>query len=171
VYSERIIPHRTAEDECSSEGADNWLAKFFQKVQCPPTTRAARLWVFVKHWVRDRLQGELRKSDEEPASFWTKDVCVFATGPAGCSVSGRKILHIAQGMGQSVKTTITKIDTAIDSFVDSLEGDEDEDVLDKLLRMLDKAGRMLGKGGRSLARRGTQFAKKVIRKARRARRS
>jgi hypothetical protein len=69
-----------------------------------------------------------------------REVCIFATGPAGCNAHGRKLVHFATDVGQSIKHTIAKIDQAIDNFVESLGEEDDEDLLDTLLRILSKSG-------------------------------
>lgn len=111
-----------------------------------PRTHAARAWANVQTWIRKKVERH-----QKPSVF-PREVCIYATGPAGCNAPGRKIFHIAHGVGHSVKHTMTKIDNAIDTFVESITEDEDEDFLDTIFRVANKASSGLLRAGRSFFR-------------------
>jgi hypothetical protein len=84
-------------------------------------------------------------------------VCIFATGPAGCNFPARKFLKIAQGVRASVKGTLIKLDTTIDSLVEMVLRDDDEDILDTITRIAGKTGSSIKRVGSRLATRGARM--------------
>lgn len=140
-----VYRHETSLPRNASEEEMPWWHKIFQgQPDRLPQTRAARAWARVQRWSRERILHRQR------SDIFPRETCIYATGPAGCNTPGRKIFHIAYGVGHSVKQTMTKIDNAIDTFVESI--DEDEDLVDTVFRVANKASNGLLRAGQSLFR-------------------
>ena len=142
VYRHETAPRTN--DEATETSDKRWWSKILGKADDRlPQTRAAQAWVRLQKWTRDKVIRH--QSDSFP-----REVCIYATGPAGCNTPGRKIFHIAYGVGHSVKHTVNKIDSAIDTFVESIG--EDEDLLDIVFRVANQASNGLLRAGQSLFR-------------------
>lgn len=126
-------------------------------------TRASRAWRGVKVWVKRRVtkKKDSRRTSDTP-TFTTRNVCIYATGPAGCNSPGRKFLQIARVVRTTVKRTMVKIDTTIDALVDTVLNEEDEDILDTIARIVGKAGSGIARAGSLLARKGARIIQKRL---------
>jgi len=141
-----VYRHETTPPRNASEEETKWWHNIFKgQPDRVPRTRAARAWVRVQQWSRARILHHRQRSTSFP-----RETCIYATGPAGCNTPGRKIVHLAYGVRHSAKHTMTKIDNAIDTFVESI--DEDEDLLDTVFRVANKASNGLLRAGQSLFR-------------------
>lgn len=152
-----------ANDETPTAAIATWWAKIFKPASVRPRTRAARAWVRVREWTHRNILDRATWRSSSTSSSGFREICLYATGPAGCNRPGRKILHLANDAGQSVRHTMSKIDNAIDNFVESLSEDEDEDLLDTLLRVLSKAGSGVGRAGQRIAKKGAKAFRDVLR--------
>jgi hypothetical protein len=141
VYRHETTPPQSAEEEMKTKW---WYNIFMGQPGRVPRTRAARAWVRVQEWSREKILHRQR------SIIFPREICIYATGPAGCNTPGRKIFHVAYGVGHSVKSTMSKIDNAIDTFVESI--DEDEDLLATVFRVANKASNGLLQAGQSLFR-------------------
>jgi curved DNA-binding protein CbpA len=122
--------------------------------------RAHIAWKKVKSWTKQTLSKadpRFRKNFNTHPPFITETVCIFATGPAGCNASGRRLIQFAHRVRKSVSQTLVRIDSAFDSFVEFLQDEEDEDVLDTLSRIFGHAGSSISKAGAALARKGARM--------------
>lgn len=128
----------------ASQETPLWHQLFMGQPIRPPRTRAARAWNRIQAWGRERILHRQR------THIFPRETCVYATGLAGCNKSGRRFFHFAYGVGRSAKRTVNKIDDAIDSFVESI--DDDEDLLDTVFRVANKASNGLLRAGRSFIR-------------------
>lgn len=150
VYSKKIVPKKSF----NNDQTGSRKGKFFPR-------KAQQMWRGVTIWVKSKV---LQKSkDQIHAHVTTDDVCIFATGPAGCNSSARKLLHLAHGARVGVKRTVRKIDATIDSIFELFMDDEDEDVLDTITRMVGKATSSIGKAGSLLAKKGIKIIQNRVR--------
>jgi hypothetical protein len=145
VYRQKVIPNKP----------DNFDEAQF-KNNPSAKTKASRAWRGVKSWVKRRLPKK-EEYAEDSSPFITRNVCIFATGPAGCNFPARKFLKIAQGVRASVKGTLIKLDTTIDSLVEMVLRDDDEDILDTITRIAGKTGSSIKRVGSRLATRGARM--------------
>jgi hypothetical protein len=156
-----VYCHETAPRQYYTEEQKWWSKILLGQAGSPvPRTHAARAWANVQTWMRKKLERR-----QEPLVF-PREVCIYATGPAGCNAPGRKILHIAYGVGHSMKHTMTKIDNAIGTFVESITEDDDEDILDTVFRVANMASNGLLRAGRSLFRIQARLLHNVVRSMR-----
>lgn len=102
--------------------------------------------------------------------------CIFATSPAGCLAPGRNAIHLSRKIARSIQLSVRSMDSYLDRFLSALTepaseydydeygnshnsnggyesnyshvvDDEDEDLLDTLLRVTGAASAQLGKAG------------------------
>ena len=146
VYCHETTPPPNAEEVMETKW---WYKILMGQPGRTPRTRAAKAWARLQEWSRERLLHRQR------SEIFPREICIYATGPAGCNSPGRMIFHIAYGVGHSVKHTMTKIDNIIDTFVESI--DEDEDLFDTVVRVANKASNGLLQAGHSLFRIQTRF--------------
>jgi len=153
VYSQKTVPY-TPDINDEDQFMTNPATK----------TRASRAWRGVKRWTKRRLlkkeKEEHSNPDSDSPAFITRNICVFATGPAGCNVPGRKFLQFAHGVRKSVKRSMAKIDKTIDSLMEIVLDDEDEDILDTITRIAGKAGSSVARAGSVFARKGAKMIQK-----------
>lgn len=156
-----VYRHETAPRHDHRQEPKWWFKIFLGNAGSPmPRTHAARAWAHVQTWMRKRLERH------QKGLLFPREVCIYATGPAGCNAPGRKILHVAYGVGHSVKHTMRKIDNAIDTFVESITEEDDEDILDTAFRVANMASNGLLQAGRSLFRIQARLLHKVVRSMR-----
>jgi hypothetical protein len=157
-----LYRHETAPRHDHGEEQKWWSSAFLGRAAGSPMprTRAARAWAHVQTWMRKRFEKH------QKALMFPREVCIYATGPAGCNAQGRKILHVAYSVGHSVKDTMTKIDNAIDTFVESITEENDEDFLDTAFRVAYTASNGLLRAGRSLCRMQARILHNVVRSMR-----
>jgi len=134
-----------------------------------PSTRAAAAWKSFKTWTVSAISLNPVSNFETKETRNRKiakrhDECVFATGPAGCLSSGRYVVKILSSTRRRIDKTLHKLDSALDGFLDSLsEGsEEDDDVLDTLVRVVGKAGTSAGKGCFRMAKESASIVKEKI---------
>lgn len=126
--------------------------------------------------------------------FKTRHECVYATSPAGCLAPGRNAIHLTTSFARSLKRSVKSLDAHLDHFLDLLtervsdydddedysygynpnhrydssyqgfSDDDDEDILDTLIRVTGSAGMHLGRAGiqvGKVAQVGLKHGKKV----------
>ena len=155
VYSQKRVPH-TPDNKERTDLYSNPSSK----------TRAAQAWRSVKRWAKNRLfkkaDDHFQNTSDSQQAFITQEVCVFATGPAGCNFPGRKLLQLAHGVRATMKRALTKIDTTVDSLVELILDDQDEDLIDTFARIVGTAGSNVAKAGSALARKGVKIIQKRL---------
>ena len=160
---------------------ERWLGLFRELSHHPPKTRAAAAWRSVRRWTARTLRARPGRSGrgggagldlgegwggEFPRSH--PDECVYATGAAGCLTPGRHAVRIGRTVRRTLEKTTGMLDDALDGFVRSLSegGEDDEDVLDTLLRVAGKAGMGIGKMGIRMGRATARVVGKGVKDAR-----
>ena len=139
----------------------------------PPQTHIAAAWGSFRKWAFSAL---ISKSEKEPqntsksggARFIRKDECVFATGPAGCLTPGRLFIKCQRNVKRSIGKTIAKLDSKLNNFVEYITDgeEEDDDVLDTLLRVAGKIKTVAGQSGTRIAQRSFHDAEMVVKMVR-----
>ena len=112
-------------------------------------------------------QGKFQSSYEE---------CVYSTSPVGCLSPGRNAIHLTKKIARTLKRSVQSLDSHLDHFLSSLtepaseydyddyesqpnyNDEEDEDILDTLLRVTGAAGYQLGSAGAHLGKAGVHAA-------------
>ena len=134
-----------------------------------PSTRAAAAWKSLRQWTASAITSKPITNFEKVGPRKRKlakkrDECVFATGPAGCFSSGRYVVNILSSTKRRIDKTIHKLDSALDGFLESLTegGEEEDDILDTLVRVVGKAGTSAGKGCFRMAKQSATMVKEKM---------
>jgi len=146
-------------------------------------TRAAVAWNHLRYNAMRRLSsGKSITSDTDHHHYHE---CIFSTSPVGCLAPGRSVIQLSKKMANVARTSIKTIDTHLDSFISVLTDqvdyddtddeynyfsgssysspdDEDEDILDTLIRITESAGVKLGKAGIQGMQKAQVHGKKVV---------
>ena len=147
----------------------NFVSDMLSTQSALPSTRASAAWTSFKRWTVSAITSNPVSNFEKKEPRKRKiakrhDECVFATGPAGCFSSGRYVVKILSSTRRRIDKTIHKLDSALDGFLESLsEGsEEDDDVLDTLVRVVGKAGTSAGQGCFRMAKESASMVKDKI---------
>ena len=168
VYTLQPLSTSTAEDQVNGTNGHTiatWLSNFMNKKKSPPRVRVGNALHALRKWKQKFLRRLASDSPKEEPSHQSDDqqeVCVFATGIAGCHAGGRKLFKLADGVGQLVESMMTKVDSAFNSICESFQGDEDEDFLDNVLRIIGQTGNGLGNVCLKVAQSSLKAARNVV---------
>ncbi|KAL7535372.1 hypothetical protein ACHAWF_005150 [Thalassiosira exigua] len=153
-------------------------------------SKAALAWKHLRYSVGQLFLGRpwiaATASEGSRENSLNRHECIYSTSPAGCLAPGRNAIHITKVIARSLKRSVKSIDSHLDNFLTSLiepasdydyDGssygdystnypafDEDEDILDTLLRVTEAAGAAgahLGKAGIHAAQLGMKRGRKV----------
>jgi len=146
-------------------------------------TRASVAWDHVRYNAMRRIAGKSIMSDNDHHHYHE---CIFSTSPVGCLTPGRSVIQMSKKIATSVKSSVQSIDKTLDSFISVLTDqvdydddedefqnyfsgssysspdDEDEDILDTLIRITESAGVKLGKVGMQGMQKAQVHGKKVV---------
>jgi len=105
--------------------------------------------------------------------------CVYSTSPVGCLAPGRNAIYLTKTLTNYVKSSVKSIDSKFDKFLSHLtepvseydssfidDDNDDEDILDTLIRVTGVAGAQLGTKGLKLGRAGMHAAQVGLRQGR-----
>ena len=103
--------------------------------------------------------------------------CVYSTSPVGCLTPGRNAIHLSRTFATKIKDSLKTLDSKFDEFLTHLteeaddyessfmyEDDEDDDILDTLIRVTGAAGAkgmQLGKAGVHAAQIGLKHGRRA----------
>ncbi|KAL3807690.1 hypothetical protein ACHAXA_007336 [Cyclostephanos tholiformis] len=140
-------------------------------------TKAAIVWDQLRYNVGRMLSGRPAfTTSTDNGLDNTRHECIFATSLAGCLAPGRNAIHLSRKISRSIQRSVRSMDSYLDHFLETLTApasdfdydeygnvhnkhggcesrhsdfvdDEDEDLLDTLLRVTGAAGAQLGKAG------------------------
>jgi hypothetical protein len=123
-------------------------------------------------------------SFNEETTFNSRHECIYSTSPAGCLASGRNVIHLSRAFARTVKRSVQSVDSHLDQFLSRLtepvseyddyygynndgsyppefDDDDDEDILDTLIRVTGTAGVHLGAIGKQFGKTGMQHGKRL----------
>jgi len=144
-------------------------------------TKAAVAWNHLRYNAM-RIGGKSVTSDNDHHHYHE---CIFSTSPVGCLTSGRRVIQLSKRLANVARTSVKSVDKTLDSFISVLTdqvdyddddeeynyfsgssysslGDEDEDILDTLIRITESAGVKLGKAGIQGMQKAQVHGKKVV---------
>eukprot|EP00584_Thalassiosira_punctigera_P010564 CAMPEP_0172534760 /NCGR_PEP_ID=MMETSP1067-20121228/7015_1 /TAXON_ID=265564 ORGANISM="Thalassiosira punctigera, Strain Tpunct2005C2" /NCGR_SAMPLE_ID=MMETSP1067 /ASSEMBLY_ACC=CAM_ASM_000444 /LENGTH=772 /DNA_ID=CAMNT_0013319589 /DNA_START=80 /DNA_END=2398 /DNA_ORIENTATION=+ len=143
-------------------------------------TKAALVWDQLRYNVGRLFAGRpwaVSSVTEEQTGLHSRHECIYSTSPVGCLAPGRNAIHLTRKFAHSLKQSVQSMDSHLDHFLSALTepasdydyddnypefyDDDDEDLLDTLLRVTGAAGTHLGKAGMHAAQIGMNRGKKV----------
>lgn len=154
-------------------------------------TKAALAWNFLAFNVGRMLTARPSVAGDDsnhlsPRSNESEDIpvegssnraeCVYSTSPVGCLTPGRNVIYLSRTFATKVKDSLKSLDSKLDDFLSHLsepadeyesfmyEDDEDDDLLDTLLRVTGAAGAkgfQLGKAGVQAAHIGLKHSRRA----------
>ena len=147
-------------------------------------TRAAVAWNHLRYNAMRRFVGgkSVSSSDTDHHQYHE---CIFSTSPVGCLAPGRSVIQLSKKMANVARASIKTMDKTLDQFISVLTDqvdydddddeysyfsgsgyfspdDEDEDLLDTLIRITESAGVKLGKAGIQGMQKAQVHGKKVV---------
>lgn len=179
VYMVRETSTHSAngKENCNAvHSSEHWLSQIVSTTRFQFRSKVEQGWSVVHKWRQNILRSpqskqESKNSTEDTDSSQSslpKEFCVYATGIAGCNVGARKLLKLGRGLGQSASSTLTRLDSAIDTIFDffqaDIENDEDDDAIDRVSRILGKTRNELGKAYQKIAAKGVNAVRQAINK-------
>jgi curved DNA-binding protein CbpA len=168
VYTLQPLSTSTAKDRDNGTNGHTiatWLSKFMSKKKSSPRARVGNALHALRKWKQKLLRrpaSDSKKREPSHESDHQQEVCIFATGIAGCHAGGRKLFKLACGVGRSVKSMMTKIDSTINSICESFQGDEEDDFLDNVVRIIGQTGNGLGNVCQKIAQSSLKAARNVV---------
>eukprot|EP00804_Cyclotella_cryptica_P007907 CCRYP_019661-RB/>CCRYP_019661-RB protein AED:0.02 eAED:0.02 QI:191/1/0.8/1/0.5/0.4/5/1641/861 len=123
----------------------------------------------------ERAKEETHSSHNDDEA---RSECVYSTSPVGCLAPGRNAIYLTKTLTNYVKSSVKSIDSKFDKFLSHLtepvseydsgfiDDDEDEDILDTLIRVTGAAGAQLGTRGLKLGKAGMHAAQVGLRQGR-----
>lgn len=108
----------------------------------------------------------------------SRSECVYSTSTVGCLAPGRNAIYLTKTFANYVKNSVKSVDSKLDQFLshltepvteydsDFLDDEDDDDLLDTLIRVTGAAGVQLGNQGLKLGKAGVQAAKVGMRRGR-----
>lgn len=151
-------------------------------------TKAALAWDHLRYNVgrmlkaRPSVAGDTgnhltpRSNESEEIPVEATSECVYSTSPVGCLTPGRNVIYLSRTFATKVKDSLNSLDSKLDQFLSHIfepadeydsfiyEDDEDDDLLDTLVRVTGVAGAK----GLQLGKAGVQAAHIGLKNSRRA---
>ena len=146
--------------------SETWLSKMMSKAESSSRIKVVKALQALQKWkqtvLRTLNRNEPSHESSPGESSISEELCVYATGIAGCHAGGRKLFKLVHIAKRSIKSTISKIDSALDSMCEAFEGDDDDDFLDTVVRLVGKTGHGLVNTCQMMAQKGIKAALNVI---------
>ena len=129
-------------------------------------SKVAIVWDHLRYNLKRMLS--MSPSNDEPSYLAnSRDECIYSTSPVGCLAPGRNAIRLTKNIARSINTHLDQFLAALTEPVSDNESydyvhqfrseyessssdfgtDEDEDLLDTLIRVTGAAGTQLGKAG------------------------
>ena len=148
-------------------------------------TRASVAWNQLRYSVGNLFTQRAWAASSPPEdSINSRHECVYSTGVSGCFSPGRNAVHLSRYLAHSVKQTLEKSSSHLGKFLISLaepavaeddsfefgfgysdmlsDDEEDQDILDTLLRVTGAGANKVGKAGANIAKMGMKKGQKVV---------
>lgn len=154
------------ENRRSRYKSETWLSKMMSNAELSSRKKIVKALQILQKWkqriLRTPNKNESSHETSPGESSISEELCVYTTSIAGCYASGRKLFKLAHIVKQSVKSTMSKVDSAIDSLCEAFEGDGNDDFVDTVLQLVGKAGYGLVNACQMMAQKGIKAALNVI---------
>ena len=149
-------------------------------------TKAHLAWDQLRYSMSRMFVGRPSSVTEKKAQTdsYSYHECVYSSSRLGCLAPGRNAIHLTKKVAHSLKRSVKSIDSHLDHFfsvltepldydddinygfdsnneLESFFDDDDEDILDTLIRVTGAAGVQVGKAGLHAAQQGMKQGKKV----------
>ncbi|EJK65207.1 hypothetical protein THAOC_13960 [Thalassiosira oceanica] len=148
-------------------------------------TKATVAWNQLRYSVGNLFTQRAWAASSSPEdSINSRHECVYSTGVSGCFSPGRNAVHLSRYLAHSVKQTLEKSSSHLGKFLISLaepavaeddsfefgfgysdllnDDEEDQDILDTLLRVTGAGANKVGKAGANIAKMGMKKGHKVM---------
>ena len=148
-------------------------------------TKATVAWNQLRYSVGKLFTQRAWAASSSPEdSINSRHECVYSTGVSGCFSPGRNAVHLSRYLAHSVKQTLEKSSSHLGKFLTSLaepavaeddsfefgfgysdmfsDDEEDQDILDTLLRVTGAGANKVGRAGANIAKMGMKKGHKVM---------
>ena len=148
-------------------------------------TKATLAWNQLRYSVGKLFTQRAWAASSSPEdSINSRHECVYSTGVSGCFSPGRNAVHLSRYLAHSVKQTLEKSSSHLGKFLTSLaepavaeddsfefgfgysdmfsDDEEDQDILDTLLRVTGAGANKVGRAGANIAKMGMKKGHKVM---------
>ena len=126
-------------------------------------TKVAIAWDHLRYNL-GRILSMSPTNDQQPFRSNSRDECIYSTSPVGCLAPGRNAIRLTKYIARSINSQLDHFLAALTETVSGddyddygsgyesststdFDNDEDEDLLDTLIRVTGAAGAQLGKAG------------------------